>query len=127
MSRVITLTESLGVKDVLDTMSYRFELGNIPGASADRLLAVQCTQATYPGVTNELFPVVFPGGHELSYRGRKVLPKQLSLTYTESVRMNVTKAFGRWFSFVCDLETGTSGGYKSEYAIDGPKLYTFGS
>lgn len=120
-----TLSESRALEDILDTTHYRMELGQIPGASIDSRLSVQCTQATYPGVTNEVFQVVFPGGHELNYRGRKVFPKTLSLTYVETVFMNVTTVFGQWFEFICGTETGTSSDYKSGYAIDGPKLYTY--
>jgi hypothetical protein len=120
-----TLTEARGLEDILDTSSYRFEIGQIPGAQIDSRLSVQCTQATYPGVTNEVFQVVFSGGHELSYRGRKVFPKQLSVTYVETVEMNVTQAFGNWFEYIAGTDSGNAQGYKRDYAIDGPKLYTY--
>lgn len=120
-----TLTEARGLEDILDTSSYRMEIGQIPGAEIDSRLSVQCTQATYPGVDNETFAVTFSGGHELSYRGRKVFPKQLSLTYVETVSMNVTSAFGGWLEYIAGTDSGNSQGYKADYALDGPKLFVY--
>ena len=128
----ITLQESRGVGDILDMSNYRFEIGQMPGGGNDSQLSIQCTQAIYPGVQNETYPVVFPGGHELTFRGRKVFPKTLSITYVETVRMNVNTVFGRWLEFICGTDSGTSRGYKYSgdqqgggYTVDGAKLTIF--
>jgi hypothetical protein len=127
----VTLQNAIGVGDILETSNYRFTIGAIPGYTADANLEIQCTQAVYPGSQNEVFPVSFPGGHELNYRGRRIMPKTLSLTYAETVVMNVTTAFGRWLEYVCGVNTGNSSGYKYSgnsgggYSVDGAQLVIF--
>jgi hypothetical protein len=122
---VISLQDTRSVADILDTSNYRFRLGQVPGSGGSNQLEILCNQATYPGITNELFPMAFTGGHELSYRGRKVFPKQLSLQYAETVKMVVTRVFGQWHNYLSDTNTGESQGYKVDYAMDGPQLITY--
>lgn len=119
------LSDARGLGDILDSGSYRFSLGAIPGYQADAMLEIQCTQAVYPGRQNEIFSVTYSGGHELSYRGRGIVPKTLSLTYAERVQMNVTKAFGTWMEYIVGMDSGNSSGYKVDYAIDGATLCVY--
>lgn len=118
----IVLQEARSVGDILDTGNYRFSIGSIPGYLADASLEIQCTQAVYPGSQNETFSQIFPGGHELSYRGRRILPKTLGLNYAETVAMNVTRAFGSWLEYIAGMDSGNSQGYKSSYTVDGATL-----
>ena len=119
------LSDARALGDILDASSYRFSLGLIPGYKSDAMLEIQCTQAVYPGRQNEIFSQVFTGGHELSYRGRGIVPKTLSLTYVERVAMNVTKAFGSWMEYIVGMDSGNSTDYKSGYAIDGATLNVY--
>lgn len=122
----VQLVETTQVGDILDTSSYRFVIGQIPNSGGlGAGLDVQCTQAVYPGSTNETFAVQFSGGHELTYSGRRVFPKTLSLTYVEKTTMLVTTVFGGWLEYIRGTNTGNASGYKSAYALNGPKLYIF--
>lgn len=113
-----------GLSDIISPSEFEFSLGSIPGYTVDRELNIKCQQAVYPGNSNEAYEVMLHG-HSVFFRGKKTVPHQLSLTYVEDRLLGTSTAFKLWSEFVVGTKSGTSGGYKADYAIDGPQLITY--
>ena len=64
-------------------------------------------------------------GFTTYFRGRKTYPRQLSITYVEDSTFDTTNNIEGWLEQIVGTESGTSAGYKRDYALDGPTLITY--
>lgn len=120
----ISLDRVRGIPDIMSTGDFEFIIGSIPGGTTDRNLVVKCQQAEYPGMGQEAFEVPVHG-HVVYMRGRKTFERTMSVTYLEDRTMDTTNQFESWLEFIAGTNSGTSGGYKRSYAVDGARLITY--
>lgn len=120
----ISLDRYRALPDIISTTEFELILGAIPNWGQDRDLIVKCQQAVYPGTGNEAYEVPL-AGFSGYFRGRKTYPRQLSLTFVEDRFLHTTNAFNTWLEFIVGTESGTSAGYKKQYALDDVQLITY--
>ena len=120
---VITMDDVRSLPDILSTDNFEFLLGKVPGSTDDRDMVIKCQQAVYPGTSHEAYEVILHG-HAVGFRGRRIFPRQLSITYVEDVNMDTTEKLLLWQEFIVGTRSGVSGGYKAEYTIT-PELVVY--
>lgn len=120
---VITMDRVRALPDILAADNFEFIMGSIPGGTNDRDMVVKCQQAVYPGSSNEAYEVVLHG-HAVGFRGRRIFPRQLSITYVEDVLMDTTFQLLSWLEFIVGTGSGVSQGYKNAYSIS-PELVIY--
>lgn len=115
----ISLDQVNSLPDLLSAENFELLLGNIPGGpSKSEQLAIKCLNANLPGSGNEAFEAPIHG-HVVKFRGRKTMPRTLSITYVEDSQFNTLNSLHRWNEFVVGTLSGTSAGDKKDYAVDG--------
>lgn len=112
---------SLGsvMASVVDPMlsdNYQLQFGRVPGGGDPLPLLMQCQQATKPGATIEPVDVAL-FGHQIEYAGRLTYTHDLSVTYVENRRGQITTALDNWAEFIRDHRT-QHGAYKIDYQSD---------
>lgn len=112
----ISFTQLNSLPDILDASAYELILGSVPlgGSSAD--LTLKCQQAMIPGYSNEAFEALLHG-HVLKFRGRKMYPRTLSVTYLEDATFNTWNTLKRWDEFIVGTDSGNSQAFKPAYSI----------
>ena len=61
MGTRVTLDEVYGVGDILDTIGYRIDFGNVPNAGSAKALTVACHNLSIPGFGNQTFQAFMMG------------------------------------------------------------------
>ncbi len=120
---VVTMDRVRALPDIIAADNFEFILGSIPGGTNDRDMVVKCQQAVYPGTSQEAFEVVLHG-HAVGFRGRRIFPRNLSITYVEDTFMDTTFQLLSWLEFIVGTTTGVSLGYKNAYSIS-PELVVY--
>ena len=112
--------------DAQDTELFDFVIPTLPGGTGalGRNLAILCQQAIYPGRSNEIMEVPIHGT-QLNFAGRAIQPRTMSVAYAESSNLFITRIFQQWFEEQRSIITGTSNGYKANYAVDGATLFKY--
>lgn len=113
----ISLSRQNSIPDVISTDNYELVLGNFPGAVNPDTMTLKCLNASYPGMSNETYEVNI-NSHVLKFRGRKMMPRTLAVTYVEDAKFDTTNSLLNWHEYIVGSESATSGGNKAQYAID---------
>ena len=123
MARV-SLSRVQSLPDIISNEAYEFILGSVPNSvgNDDRLI-LKCLNANIPGFSNEVYEVNLHS-HVLKYRGRKMYPRTMAVTYVEDSQFHTLKALRSWHEFIVGTESSTSASDKAQYSIN-PVLITY--
>lgn len=112
----ISLSQVQSLPDILDQTRFVLQLGILPGGLNTEELTVRCFAAAIPGTSNEFFETNM-GGHQRKFRGRKMYPRILPVSFYEDVRMDTFNKLLSWDQMIAGTESGNSAGYQSDYTI----------
>lgn len=111
----ISFSQLNNLSDALDQTAFELIIPNIPLGGSTQELTLRCQQAQIPGYSNEAFEGLLHG-HVLKYRGRKMYPRQLSVTYMEGSFLESWSILKAWDEFIAGTESGNSGAFKNVYS-----------
>lgn len=104
--------------DLISTEAYYLDLGAIPGGpQAPDQMGIKILNANIPGFSNETMEANLHG-HVVKFRGRKMYPRTLSVTYVEDMTFATLNNLRRWHEFIVGTESANSQGDKADYAVD---------
>lgn len=113
----ISFREINAQPDILDQTGFLLDLGTLPLGGSSQNLAIKCLNCPIPGMGNEAMKVPLHG-HTFGFRGRRTNPGTFSPTFYEVSDMSTLDVLRLWLEFTVGSESGNSGGYKREYAVD---------
>lgn len=116
----ITLDEITDQTDIMDSTHFRLLFGNVPGSGDSRPLTILCQTASIAGITIEPMEVGLHA-HTVRFRGKQTVNPTLAVGFVESSGYEVQRRLRRWKEFTVGTNTGTSSGFKNQYAIS-PQL-----
>lgn len=122
MSR-ISFTQINSLPDILDASAFELVMGNIPLAGGTQDLTLKCQQVSIPGYSNEAFEALLHG-HVLKFRGRKMYPRTLSVTFLEDSTFATWNKLKLWDEFIAGTDSGNSQAFKEIYTIN-PSLVIY--
>lgn len=113
-----TLDDHNAMADVLQTGDFRFTFDRIPGAPDINVgrFSLNCIQAATPSETISKLEQAFPGGHTLTYGGKKTYTRTSAAQFIERVTSESYVAMKKWSEFVRGTKSGNSGDYKPGYS-----------
>lgn len=114
MARV-SFTQLNNLSDTISAEAFELIIPNIPLGGSTQELTLRCQQAQVPGYSNEAFESLLHG-HVLKFRGRKMYPRQLSVTYIEGSFLESWTILNNWHEFIAGTDSGNSGAYKNTYS-----------
>lgn len=114
MARV-SFTQLNNLSDTISAEAYELIIPNIPLGGSTQELTLRCQQAMIPGYSNEAFESLLHG-HVLKFRGRKMYPRQLSVTYVEGSFLEAWTILKAWDEFIVGTDSGNSSAYKNIYS-----------
>ena len=120
----IALTDLFQLPDIMSGDAFYFVLTGIPGATGNlRNLALKCLNVQIAGESNEKMTVPL-ASHQINFRGRRLQPQTLAVTYYEDQTMGTWLILKQWHEYIVGTLSGGSQGFKIDYAINGT-LYTY--
>jgi len=111
----ITLSEVQSLPDILSTEHYVFNLGDIPGVGDSYPLAIKCVDANIPGFSTESYEVPLHGTVR-RFRGRKMYPRSLAVTFIEDSTLHTLLTLRQWMEQIVGSESQTSIGGVADYS-----------
>lgn len=120
----ITLNDTRSLPDVLSMHRYELRFGLIPGQGIDQSLTIKCQQVTLPQSGNEAFEVKL-NGHTNKHRGALKHEHTFDATFVETAGSYTLRSLQRWREIVVGTNSGNSGGYKRQYAIETVHIEVF--
>ncbi len=120
---VITLNQIESLPDVLTVDHYNFFLGTIPGGGDTTSLMLKCLDCVIPGVSNEAVEVQL-SAHVRKFRGRKMFPRSMSVSFMEDITLDTLTKLRRWDQAIVGTNSATSIGNIAQYAVQ-PTLQVF--
>src|SRR5580765_6265272 len=112
----VTLNEIETLPDILSTEHFLLNLGAIPGFGANDDLALKCVDANIPGFSTENYEVPLHGVVR-NFRGRKMYPRVLAVTYVEDSYMRTLNSLRAWMEQIVGQNTNTSIGGIADYSV----------
>lgn len=116
MARV-TLAEVENLPDILSTEHFGFNLGNVPGSGDGYQLLLKCLDCNIPGFSTESFDVMIHG-MQRAFRGRKMYPRTLAVTFVEDSTLNTLITLRNWMEQIVGTNSNTSIGGITEYGTN---------
>jgi hypothetical protein len=120
---VISLSQVEALPDVLSTDHYNFFLGTIPGGGDTTSLMIKCMDAVIPGMSNEPIEVQL-SAHVRKFRGRKMFPRSMSITFMEDITLDTLTKLRAWDQQIVGTNSATSIGNIAQYSVQ-PTLQVF--
>lgn len=122
MARV-SLSRVTSLPDIITNEAYELILGTIPGSvGADDRLILKCLNANIPGFSNETYEVNLHS-HVVKYRGRKMYPRTLAVTYVEDAQFHTLRELRNWHEFIVGTDSSTSAADKRQYSVTAQLLF----
>jgi hypothetical protein len=115
MARV-TLDEIMGLPDILSSEHFSFNLTEVPGVGDSQDLLLKCMDCNIPGFSTESFEVMLHGMTR-NFRGRKMFPRVLAVTFVEDTLMNTLNDLRIWGEQIVGTQSNTSIGGIKDYAV----------
>jgi hypothetical protein len=113
----VALTDLFGLPDILSGDAFYFLMPGIPGTNGNlRNLALKCLNVQIPGVSNEKMTVPLHS-HQINFRGRRIQPQSLSVTFYEDQLLQSFMILKGWHEYVVGTKSGNSQAFKAGYAI----------
>lgn len=113
---VITLDQAESVPDALTGEHFNLILGTLPGGITTDLLTIKCLTAAIPGFSNETVEVNF-AAYARKFRGRKMYPRTISLSWFEDVRTTTLRSLRQYHEYIVGSRSGVSQGYIRDYSV----------
>jgi len=113
----VQLNDIETLPDILSTEHFALNLGALPGTSEDGTkLLLKCVDANIPGFSTENYEVPLHGVVR-NFRGRKMYPRSLAVTFVEDSTMNTLNQLRNWMEQIVGYNTNTSIGGIADYAV----------
>ncbi len=108
------------ISSIVDPMvsdNFDLSISSVPGGGGNVTpLLMQCQQATKPGMTVENVEVAL-FGHTIEYAGRMTFSHDLSVTYVENRKAEITNLLEGWAQYIRETQS-QHGHYKADYMRD---------
>lgn len=112
----ITLSQVQSLDDIIMTDAFEFLLGNVPGGGNTQNLTLLCRSAVVAGNSNEAQEVALHG-YVRKFRGKKMFPRTLAVTYSETVNFEAHRILRNWLEYCAGTSSGNSQGYSNDYSV----------
>lgn len=104
--------------DIISIDRFVMNFGAVPGTGNTLIpLSLKCIDAVIPGFGNQAFEVRV-SGNQRNFRGQKMYQYIGQFTFVETVDLSALKTFRNWHEFVVGTNSGNSGGYIAQYAVN---------
>jgi hypothetical protein len=113
----VQLNDIETLPDILSSEHFALNLGAVPGFGGDgRDLLLKCIDANIPGFSTESYEVPLHGVVR-NFRGRKMYPRSLAVTYVEDSNMQTLNTLRVWMEQIVGANTNTSVGGIAQYSV----------
>lgn len=122
MARV-SLSRVQSLPDIITTEAFELILGVVPNSIGnDERLVLKVLNANIPGFSNETYEVNLHS-HVLKFRGRKMYPRTLAVTYVEDSQYHTMRILRNWHEYIVGTETSNSASDKAQYSVDADLVF----
>jgi hypothetical protein len=113
----IALNDIQNLPDILSTEHFTLQLGTIPGGGDSNGLMLKCADANVPGFSTENYEAMLAGTVR-NFRGRKMYPRTLAVTFLEDSSMTTLNALRNWMEQIVGTNSNTSIGGIAVYSVN---------
>lgn len=114
----VSLSDYMSLPDILSTEHYAFNLSDVPGVGDSYNLLIKCVDCNIPGFSTESYEVPLHGMVR-NFRGRRMYPRTLAVTFLEDTTMDTLTSLRIWMEQIVGSETNTSIGNSADYEVTG--------
>jgi hypothetical protein len=115
MARV-QLSEVENLPDILSSEHFTFNLAEIPGSGDAYSLLLKCIDCNIPGFSTESYEAMIHGVVR-NFRGRKMYPRTLAVTFVEDSTMDTLNSLRNWMEQIVGTNSNTSIGGIADYGV----------
>ena len=102
--------------DMLSGEAFELLMGSLPSGDDSDDLTLKVLNTSIPGFSTESMEVNL-NSQVLRFRGRKMYPRSLSVTFVDDVTASTMNKLQQWGEFIVGTYTANSEGYKSDYSV----------